>query len=441
MQSTVHSVGKVSFHLKGVKTENVFAQRQQVAAYLQGNFVNMLEELLNEIVTKDELLHIPQLKIDLKEPIEDLNTYKLNALIKQELRKQLNISVREQQGANEETSAQNKTDHIGFKDNNQNSFLFWQQAWTHYLQHGFLPVYISYLLWEERLLYFRKFRKTEPGMLKRFFIDVLKSEVQLRRFLVNERASVQSFVLETLHEQFEFLYHQLFEVHLKDSDKEQLYQNLFSLFNSQLAGMLLQNAAIEEMVNVKEVIISHPISQKGKTEHQPPAVKQETAQSLFVHNAGIVLLQPFIPQLFNVLQLTDDERKVLRQPDKACAVLSILTGDGAPDETKYPLYKLLCGLQPDALVHTAIEITAEERKECVHLLEHVIEYWTALKQISTNALQQTFLQRTGKISFSNERWLLQVEQKTEDVLLQFLPWSYSIIRYPWMPKPLFTEWT
>jgi hypothetical protein len=440
MQRSTHSIGKVSFHLKGVKTEKVFAQRQQVASYLQGNFVNMLEELLNEIVTNDELLHIPQLKIDVKEPIEDLNTYKLNALIKQELRKQLNISVQEQQGANEETSAQNKTDHNGFRGNKQNSFLFWQQAWTHYLQHGFLPGHVSHLLWEDRLLYFRQFRKTDPGMLKSFFIDVLKDKVQLRRFLANESASVQLFVLETLHEQFEFLYHQLFEVQLKDSGKEQLYQNLFFLFNSQLAGMLLQNAAIEEMANVNEVIGSQHISPKGEMEHQSPAVKHEPGQSLFVMNAGIVLLQPFIPQLFNVLQLTDDERKVLRQPDKACAVLSILAGDAAPDETKYPLCKILCGLQPDALVHTTIEITAEERKECVHLLEHVIEYWTALKQISTNALQQTFLKRNGKISFSNDRWLLQVEQKTEDVLLQFVPWSYSVIRYPWMPQPLFTEW-
>lgn len=441
MQTRNHNIGKVSFHLKGVKTEKVFTQRQVVAAYLQGSFTNMLEEVLNDMDVKDTVLYIPRLKIDLKEPVDGLNTNKLNILLKQELKKQLELHAKEQLSLSIKDSHQTETDRVYFKADRQNSLLFWQQVWTYYLQHGYLPNYIAQSLWNERLNYFMQLRMEQPQGLKKYFIDVLKIEVQLRRFLLNEKESIQSFVFETLYPQFELLYQQLFKNELKSSGKEQAHQNLLFLFNTSLSEMLMQDARVEEMINAKEKI-SQPGLLNAKKETDQHVLHQQPSQdaSVFITNAGIVLLQPFITQLFHVLKITDEERKILHQPAKACAVLSLLAGD-VPDETKYPLYKILCGLQPNALVNTNIKITADERKECNNLLQSVIEHWVALKQISTTSLQQTFLQRNGKLSFSNEQWLLQVEQKTEDILLQFLPWSYSIIRYPWMKQALFVEWT
>ena len=155
----------------------------------------------------------------------------------------------------------------------------------------------------------------------------------------------------------------------------------------------------------------------------------------------MVLLQPFISTLFNELHLLSEDRKVLLDKDRACALLSFLAGDEQQAEVHYPLYKLMCGLQIDEFVDANVQLTIEQQEECFHLLQQVIVHWPALKQSSVPSLQQTFLQRTGKLSHKDDKWLLQVEQRTEDVLLQYLPWSYSIIRYPWMKQALFVEWT
>jgi hypothetical protein len=164
-------------------------------------------------------------------------------------------------------------------------------------------------------------------------------------------------------------------------------------------------------------------------------------ESIIVHNAGVVLLQPFISTLFNELHILSEDRKTIIDKQKACALLSVLAGDEEQDEIYYPLYKLLCAVPIHEVIDSNVELTTKEREECFHLLQQVIVHWPALKQSSVPSLQQTFLQRMGKLSKKEDNWLLQVEQRTEDVLMQYLPWSYSIIRYPWMKQALFTEWT
>jgi hypothetical protein len=37
-------------------------------------------------------------------------------------------------------------------------------------------------------------------------------------------------------------------------------------------------------------------------------------------------------------------------------------------------------------------------------------------------------------------WLLQVEAKTVDILLNQLPWGISMIKLPWMQRMLWIEW-
>ena len=45
-----------------------------------------------------------------------------------------------------------------------------------------------------------------------------------------------------------------------------------------------------------------------------------------------------------------------------------------------------------------------------------------------------------RIEIINEEWHLKVDQRGYDVILQTLPWSYGMIKLPWMLKPLIVEW-
>ncbi|MGB8699159.1 MAG: contractile injection system tape measure protein, partial [Thermosynechococcaceae cyanobacterium] len=67
-------------------------------------------------------------------------------------------------------------------------------------------------------------------------------------------------------------------------------------------------------------------------------------------------------------------------------------------------------------------------------------YWSALKSTSVAGLRTSFLQRPGLLRQTEEGWHLQVEPQTFDVLLNDLPWSIGIVKFAWMPHPIYTEW-
>jgi len=52
----------------------------------------------------------------------------------------------------------------------------------------------------------------------------------------------------------------------------------------------------------------------------------------------------------------------------------------------------------------------------------------------------SFLQRRGKLVFSEDAIYLTVEQMAFDVLLDYLPWSISLINFSWMNKQVHTTW-
>jgi hypothetical protein len=74
------------------------------------------------------------------------------------------------------------------------------------------------------------------------------------------------------------------------------------------------------------------------------------------------------------------------------------------------------------------------------LLTAMLGNWSALSGSSPAALQETFLQRDGRIEQSDAGPKLSVERKALDVLLASIGWSYSMVLHPWMPQQLSVNW-
>jgi hypothetical protein len=161
---------------------------------------------------------------------------------------------------------------------------------------------------------------------------------------------------------------------------------------------------------------------------------------IYVDNAGLVLLHPFLPRLFEAVGVAQGE-EILR-PGRALALLHFLaTGqDGAPEQ-QLVLPKILCDLEPETPVEGGIELSEAEMGEALALLEAVIGHWQILKNTTPDGLRGTFLLRSGKLSLRNDgEWLLQVESQSFDFLLDSLPWGIAMIRLPWMRHLLRVEW-
>lgn len=180
---------------------------------------------------------------------------------------------------------------------------------------------------------------------------------------------------------------------------------------------------------------------KSKEAVSPSVVEHPDAQSgIYTALAGLVLLHPFLPQLFRALGFADDD-KLLRS-DRAIYLLYFLA-TGRTDAKEYELVipKMLCHFPLEKAVESNISLAVAEQDEAIALLCAVISHWEVLKNTGTDGLRETFLKRSGKLSLLHHgEWLLQVESNTCDILLEQLPWGISMIKLPWMQEMLRVEW-
>ena len=165
-------------------------------------------------------------------------------------------------------------------------------------------------------------------------------------------------------------------------------------------------------------------------------------QEIYVDNAGLVIVWPFLTHLFKTLILMEkDDFMDDRSKARAIYILQYLvTGKEEFPEYVLPLNKLLCGWEITEPIGREYRLTDLEKSESQKLIEAVISHWAALKQTSVEGLRTSFLQRNAVLIETMRHWLLRVERKPHDMLIERLPWGITMIRLSWMPKMLTVEW-
>jgi hypothetical protein len=179
----------------------------------------------------------------------------------------------------------------------------------------------------------------------------------------------------------------------------------------------------------------------------PPEPDRRFIDSLFpllVRQAGLILLHPFFPRLFRSCNIIPEEGTAIRRsllPRGAALINHLATGREEVYEYELGLIKVLLGLHPaDPLPVCEGLLSQADRNEALALLQSVAAHWTALKNISADGLRSSFLVREGLLREQEQGWLLTVERKGYDLLLDRIPWSIGIVKLPWMEKALFTQW-
>ncbi|SHM56784.1 hypothetical protein SAMN05444266_10931 [Chitinophaga jiangningensis] len=168
------------------------------------------------------------------------------------------------------------------------------------------------------------------------------------------------------------------------------------------------------------------------------------AEKILVTKAGLVLLSPFIPQLFKILNYWDTEKKEWVSNAARFKALYILhylaTEEVTVPEHALSLEKVICGLPLAAPVPTDVTIEDSEKQEADELLKAVIGHWPMLKNTTIAGLRGSYLLREGLLAWKEEGWQLQVERKTLDVLLDGVPWGYNTLTFPWNKYLIMVEW-
>jgi hypothetical protein len=163
---------------------------------------------------------------------------------------------------------------------------------------------------------------------------------------------------------------------------------------------------------------------------------------LYIRNAGLVLLHPFINRFFSMLKLVEKRKFISEEAkEKAVHILQYLIFEKSDmPEFELTLNKILCGIPPVMPVKSSVLLSPEEHDLSISLLKGVIENWAILKNSSVENLRASFLLRDGKLTKEPDGWRLRVEQKGFDVLLKQIPWSYSTVKLPWMNEVIHVDW-
>jgi hypothetical protein len=161
-----------------------------------------------------------------------------------------------------------------------------------------------------------------------------------------------------------------------------------------------------------------------------------------INNAGLVLLNSFLPILFERLEFTKDAsfKSKTFQLQAANYLQYLASGMTQTEEAYLTLNKVLCGIPLRTPVQDEIDITDTQKELIDGLLKAAIDYWPEIGSSSIDGFRGNWIMRDGLLAEKPERWELTVEKRAYDLLINKSPFSFSIIKFPWIKKPLYVNW-
>lgn len=221
--------------------------------------------------------------------------------------------------------------------------------------------------------------------------------------------------------------------------------------SSQIAGKTTVNTneSGESYLNIgNDQDVDATLNELLREVKQFPEIKQnkepgkDEAVKILVKNAGIILLAPFFKLFFSKLQLLAENEWANRAAqERGVFLLKYLSeGENRYYEYQLVLEKIICGIPLNQPLDTLPVLKKKEMDEAESLLQSIIEHWKKLGNTSVNGLRESFLKRDGIITTKENNWLLRVERKTLDVLVDSIPWGFSTVSLPWNKYIIFTEW-
>ncbi|WP_323836530.1 contractile injection system tape measure protein [Photorhabdus africana] len=160
-----------------------------------------------------------------------------------------------------------------------------------------------------------------------------------------------------------------------------------------------------------------------------------------VNNAGVLVLWPILPALFNQLGLLEKQKFIHRQAQFSAVVFLdylIWGTEKAPIEHQ-GLNPILCGLMADENIES-VPIEPKQQLATEQWLDTVITQLPGWKKLSRNDVRQLFLQRAGELRIDEQEINITIQYQPFDALLADWPWPLNIAKLPWLDRHLLINW-
>jgi hypothetical protein len=210
--------------------------------------------------------------------------------------------------------------------------------------------------------------------------------------------------------------------------------------NIQARNVALDSALLGQ---VRKVLHQQAQGSENSLQRTPdPSLQEPEIEKIYIGNAGLVLLNPFLSTYFSRLGLMENGKFINEMSKQRAIHLLAFVTDGKEEHAEHtlPLNKILCGLALKQPVDPACCITENERELTIQMLKMIFQRWEKLKNSSIEGFRDAFLKRQGMLTRTGEGWNLRVEQRGYDVLLDTIPWGFRFIKLSWMDTILTVEW-
>jgi hypothetical protein len=172
-----------------------------------------------------------------------------------------------------------------------------------------------------------------------------------------------------------------------------------------------------------------------------PDIPSKVDEEVFIDAAGMVILHPFLQELFRSLDLLEERQfRDVQSQRRAVALLTYLAFGEIPVQEYELLLPKLLTTWPWAAPLPPYDLTVAEQQACDQLMQAVLRHWSTLRSSSPGWLRETFFWREGKLTPVDMGWRLTIEHRAQDILLNRLPWGIGVIRLPWMTDFLHVNW-
>lgn len=465
-----HVLNKLQFDVTCADEDQAFDLRQNFGITYQEQIVDVVDAICSKYVANDEWLRIDQLVIDLGNFTPAGLDINFNEVFKAKFEKAIHEKLSKISPLQKQLSRQIPA----------------AELLIHFLEKGTLPWWA-----DEANIDFNEISsealKHQPGMITAFFIEQQFHKAVWQRAAYQLNNEVKNIFIESVEPLNEarklfktwlaLIISQAKEVSIQLNYPEtslntMVIKNGNAIFSDSknqtklleilISDVLLNNSAeasvIEQFIKENKTQIHANIQNNEHlifTSDQASDLinqfytanadfpQEEVTEKYFIKHAGVILLAPFLKTFFTNLDLiiNNTEWKDKAAQYKAIYIIWFLsTGLQHAFEYNLTIEKILCGVSIDEPISGDIKLKTEDMAEVEALLSSVIEHWKAIKNTSVNGLRETFLKRDGLLTKQESGWLLQVERKTLDVLIDSIPWGYSTISLPWNNYIISVEW-
>ncbi|MCP5003941.1 MAG: hypothetical protein GY941_08330 [Planctomycetes bacterium] len=196
------------------------------------------------------------------------------------------------------------------------------------------------------------------------------------------------------------------------------------------------------MNNMPETITHDAQADIEREQQQLSHQKEEIAGDIYILNAGLVIGAPYFPRLFSAMGFDEKLRDNDFETAERCSHLLQYMVNRSVETPEYELAlnKILCGISPGLPIIKGIKITQSEEEFIEGLIKGMIQNWPIIGNTSVEGFRQSFLLREGRLRFTENEWVLKVAPKPYDMLLDNVPWSFSMIKHSWMQNIVSVDW-